>query len=177
MQQYDVLYGRWPESYDEVVLIVSENNEISDLVLYAWASSPPAPSPRTWRPSCARRLDTELESWSYEDMCNKTFRYIYPGGQVPVRRGEGGIRRSREEELGLRTLYNNGLEVSIVGVIRQNDDAVSANMTGAVGYTHALVEQVVAPGGAEGAGPQSSSRTPSTTSSTACPSSTRTTTP
>lgn len=33
--QYDVLYGRWPESYDEVVLIVSENNEISDLVMYA----------------------------------------------------------------------------------------------------------------------------------------------
>lgn len=33
--QYDVLYGRWPESYDEVVLVVGENNEISDLVMYA----------------------------------------------------------------------------------------------------------------------------------------------
>ena len=34
-QQYDVLYGRWPERYDEVVLIVNDHNEISDLVLYS----------------------------------------------------------------------------------------------------------------------------------------------
>ena len=40
-QQYDVLYGAWPQSYDEVVLIVNENNEVSDLVLYALVSSPP----------------------------------------------------------------------------------------------------------------------------------------
>ena len=33
--QYDVLYGRWPEKYDEVVLVVDKNNEVSDLVLYA----------------------------------------------------------------------------------------------------------------------------------------------
>ena len=32
--QYDVIYGAWPENYDEVVLIVDKNNEVSDLVLY-----------------------------------------------------------------------------------------------------------------------------------------------
>ena len=34
-KQYDMLYGKWPERYDEVVLVVDENNEISDLVLYS----------------------------------------------------------------------------------------------------------------------------------------------
>ena len=33
--QYDLLYGAWPEDYDEVILFVSENNEISDLMLYS----------------------------------------------------------------------------------------------------------------------------------------------
>lgn len=33
--QYDVIYGSWPQSYDEVVLIVDKNNEVSDLVLYS----------------------------------------------------------------------------------------------------------------------------------------------
>ena len=33
--QYDMLYGHWPENYDEVVLFVDKNNEISDLVMYA----------------------------------------------------------------------------------------------------------------------------------------------
>ena len=32
---YDLLYGKWPESYDEVILFVDENNEVSDLMLYA----------------------------------------------------------------------------------------------------------------------------------------------
>ena len=48
-----------------------------------------------------------------------------------------------EDDLGLRTLFNNGLEIKIVGIIRQNDDAVSAMMTGSIGYTHELVEYVV----------------------------------
>ena len=33
-EQYDVIYGSWPQSYDEVVLVVDQNNEVSDLVLY-----------------------------------------------------------------------------------------------------------------------------------------------
>ena len=28
--QYDVISGKWPEKYNEVMLIVNENNEISD---------------------------------------------------------------------------------------------------------------------------------------------------
>ena len=47
-----------------------------------------------------------------------------------------------EEDLGLRTLYNNGLEIRIVGIIRKNSDALSGMLTGSVGYTHALVEYV-----------------------------------
>ena len=48
-----------------------------------------------------------------------------------------------EEDLGLRTLFHNGLEVKITGIIRQNEDAMSGMMTGAIGYTHDLVEHVV----------------------------------
>ena len=143
-KQYDVLYGRWPRSFDEVVLIVNENNEISDLVLYSLGlKATDSIAENMDAIMAAEAMDTELESWRYEEICRMSFRYVYAADKYSLDEATGEYIDLSEEELGLRTLYNNGLEVRIVGVIRQNDDAVSANMTGAVGYTHALVEHIL----------------------------------
>ena len=143
-QQYDVLYGRWPERYDEVVLIVNDHNEISDLVLYSLGlKATDSIAENMDALMAAEAMDTTLESWSYEEICQLSFRYVFAADKYRYDEESGTYTDLSEEELGLRTLYNNGLEVRIVGVIRQNEDAVSANMTGAVGYTHALVVHIL----------------------------------
>ena len=144
-QQYDVLYGRWPEHYDEVVLSVNENNEISDLVLYSLGLKPVSEI-ETSMDSIMNEEAMEIrqESWSYEDICEKSFRYIYPADTFQYDEETGEYTDLTEEELALRTLYNNGEEIRIVGVIRKNDDALSAMLSGSVGYTHALVEHISA---------------------------------
>ena len=142
--QYDVLYGKWPEKYDEVVLVVDKNNEVSDLVLYALglkSNSSLADDMQTFMNQ--ENLNTQLESWSYEDICGMSFRYIYPADEYKWDEDKEEYVNMTEEDLGLRTLFNNGLEVKIVGIIRQNEDAMSGMMTGSIGYTHDLVEQVV----------------------------------
>ena len=88
-------------------------------------------------------LNTELESWSYEDICSRIVRYIYPADQYSYDEETGEYVDLADEELGLRTLYNNGMDVKISGIIRQDEDAVSGMMSGSIGYTHALVEHVV----------------------------------
>ena len=140
--QYDLLYGRWPERYDECVLVVDENNEISDLVLYALGLK----SNSTITEDMTAFLTAETvaaaqESWSYEELCEKSFRYIFPADTFSVEDGE--VTDLTAEQLGLRTLFQNGLQVRLVGVIRQNADALSGMMTGAIGYTHALVEEIM----------------------------------
>ena len=143
-RQYDVLYGRWPEKYDEVVLVVDQNNEVSDLVLYALglkSNSSLADDMQTFMNQ--ENLSTSLESWSYEDICGMSFRYIYPADEYKWDEDKEEYVNMAEEDLGLRTLFNNGLEVKITGIIRQNEDAMSGMMTGAIGYTHDLVEHVV----------------------------------
>ena len=143
-EQYDLLYGRWPESYDETVLVVSENNEISDLMLYALGlKSNDTIAEDMQALMSAETLDTKLESWSYEELCNKTFRFIYPADQYQYDEASGTYLDLSKEELGLKTLYNNGLKVKIVGILRQNDDATSGMMSGAIGYTHDLIEYVI----------------------------------
>lgn len=141
--QYDVLYGKWPENYDEAVLIVNENNEISDLVLYALGLKSTASIADDMQSFVSQEtVEAKVESWSYEEICDMSFRYIFPADMYQYDEAEEKYINLGEEDLGLKTLYNNGLELKIVGVIRQNEDAVSGMMTGAIGYTHALIEHI-----------------------------------
>jgi len=142
-KQYDLLYGEWPQSYDEVVLIVDKNNEVSDLVLYAlglksanemlsaMASYMLGEEPET----------TSIESWSYSDICDKTFRLILPADCWQLDPVTGEYKDISSDELGLKTLYNNGTPLKIVGVIRPVGDTM---MSGAIGYTNALTRYVAA---------------------------------
>ena len=143
--QYDVLYGKWPERYDEAVLIVNENNEISDLVLYALGLKATSSVAEDMQSFVAQEtVESKVESWSYEEICQTSFRYIFPADMYQYDEEEGKYINLGEEELGLRTLFNNGLELKIVGVIRQNDDAAAGMMTGAIGYTHGFIEHIAA---------------------------------
>ncbi len=142
--QYNLIYGKWPEKYDEVVLVIDKNNEVSDLVLYALGlKSNETLSEDMEAFMNQESLRTDLESWSYEDVCSRSFRYVYPADQYQYDAENEEYVNMADEELGLKTLFNNGLDIRIVGIIRQNEDAVSGMMSGAVGYTHKLVEYVV----------------------------------
>ena len=72
--QYDMLYGHWPENYDEVVLFVDKNNEISDLVMYAMGLKTESEMEDAMNAAMNQeQVDTTQESWTYEDLCSRTF--------------------------------------------------------------------------------------------------------
>ena len=144
-QQYDVLYGSWPKSSNEVVLIVDENNEVSDLVLYALGlkSANDMLSAMTQYMTGVEADTSKIESWSYADICNQTFRLILPADCYQLDPVTKKYKDISSDELGLKTLYNNAMELKIVGVVRQSEDAVSGMMNGAIGYTNALTKKVV----------------------------------
>ncbi len=144
-QQYELLYGHWPEKYDEVILVVDKNNEISDMMLYTLGlKSMDNVTEDMEKMIDQQQVHAETESWSYEDICNISFRYIYPADEYSYDEESGEYIKLSDEELGLKTLYNNGMPVKIVGVIRLNEDAASGMMTGAIGYTHEFVEHIMA---------------------------------
>ena len=145
-QQYDMLYGAWPQSSDEVVLIVDQNNEVSDLVLYAMGLK----SANEMLSAMAQYMTGEevdktlVESWSYADVCNKTFRLILPSDCYQYDPVTEEYKDISKDELGLKTLFNNAMELKVVGIVRQSEEAVSGMMTGAIGYTNALTKEVIA---------------------------------
>ena len=145
--QYDVIYGNWPESYDEVVLIVDKNNEVSDLVLYSLGlKSSDSLTQAMESMMNMEEVTSQVESWSYEDICGRTFKVILPCERYQYDSASGTYTDVSLTDTGLRYLYDSGdvgVELKIVGILRENEDAVSTMLSGAIGYTSALTDRMI----------------------------------
>ena len=146
--QYDMLYGRWPENYDEVVLFVDKNNEISDLVMYAMGLKTESEMEDAMNAAMNQeQVDTTQESWTYEDLCSRTFQLILPYETYRRDEATGAYTDLTATEAGMDYLYGAedvGTTLKIVGVARVNEDAAASMMTASLGYTGALTKHVIA---------------------------------
>ena len=145
--QYDVVYGNWPENYDEVVLIVNSNNEISDLVLYTLGLKTEAEMTADIEASMNQEaIDANIESWSYEELCNRSFKLINRPEYYVYDDLTGAYTDISATSAGMNYLYDSadvGTTLKIVGIVRQNEDAVAAMMSGAIGYTSSLTDHII----------------------------------
>lgn len=145
-EQYDVIYGSWPNSYDEIVLVVDGSNEISDLALYALGLTSEEDMKALME---AADTGTSVEGgdhkWSYQEICDKVYRVVLPSDCYVLDENTGLYvdLREQESDTGLRFLYDNGLELKITGIVRPNEDAVSAMLSGSIGYTSELTQYVI----------------------------------
>lgn len=143
-RQYDVIYGSWPNSYDEVVLVVDENNELDDLTLYAIGLLTDEHIDNIMDAAMnGKELSDDNQSWSYEDVCGRTFRIVLNPDCYVYDEVTNTYTDLRDTDTGVQYLYDNGIEMKVVGIIRQNEDAQAAMLTGSIGYTSMLTEYIV----------------------------------
>jgi putative ABC transport system permease protein len=143
-KQYDVIYGSWPNSHDEIVLVVDENNELDDMTLYALGLKSDAEIDAIMDAALNKKdIEVSAKKWSYEEICNMEFRTILNSDCYSFDEKTGLYTDLRETEAGLKYLYDNGLTLKVTGIIRPNEDAVSTMLTGSIGYTKALTEYVI----------------------------------
>ena len=154
-EQYDLVKGSWPSAYDEIVLILDENNELDDLTLYALGLISEkeindiieAAVNRTDLP------ESDKTSWSYDEIIydkdnntGLTFKTLLPS-DFYVSNGDGTFREKSNKEgdydFWLDNLYNKGLELKVVGIIRPDENSESTMLSGSIGYTTALTEYVI----------------------------------
>ena len=137
LDQYDVIYGSWPQDYDEVVLIVNQNNEVSDLVLYTLGLRTEEELTSSLEAYMnGETVDAEVESWSYEELCGMTFKLVGWYDHYVYDSATGTYTDVSGTEAGLDYLYENddvGITLKISGIVRQNEDAVAGMMSGAIG--------------------------------------------
>ncbi len=143
-KQYDVVYGSWPNDYDEVVLVLDENNELDDLTLYTLGLQSKEDIDEIMRAAMnGEQIDAGKSRWEYKDICKMEFRVVLNSSCYTKDELTGMYVDLRETEAGTKYLYDNGLSLKISGIIRPNEDAASTMLSGAIGYTSALTEYVV----------------------------------
>ncbi len=143
-KQYDVIYGSWPNSYDEIVLIVDENNEIDDMTLYALGlKSKDEIDAMAQAAFNKNTLDVSEQKWSYEEICNMEFRTILNSDCYTYDEKTGLYTDLRETPAGLKYLYDNGTVLKVSGIIRPSEEAVSTMLSGTIAYTSELTKYVI----------------------------------
>ena len=145
-EQYDVIYGDWPKAYNEIVLVVDKNNEITDITLYQLGLKT-ADELKAHLETMQKGEDFDLSgdsSWSYEDICSKEFKLVL-APDIYQKQSNGNFVDLSASEAGLDFLYHDekAVTLKITGIIRPNDDAVSSMITGSIGYTKALTEHII----------------------------------
>ena len=133
--KYDVLEGRFPQDKSELVLIVDENNQISDLLLYSLRIKDPSELNDT------KKLD-ELSSqtYQYSDFIGKTFKAVVNTNRF-VKENNLWVNKIDNASY-MKTQIENGIELKIVGVLRQKDGTSSSvnAPSGGIAYTSTLID-------------------------------------
>ena len=143
-KQYDVVYGTWPTQYDEIVVVVDENNEIADMTLYALGLKSKAEVDALAKAAFTKsEVEMTSESWSYEEICDMEFRVILASDCYVLDEATGLYVDLRDTQAGLRYLYDNGLKLRVSGIIRPNEEAVSSMLSGTIGYTADLTGYII----------------------------------
>ena len=140
-RQYELIYGAWPASYDQVVLVVDENNELDDMTLYALGLIPEEEMEAI--ANGEEPGEDWQERWTYEEICAQDYRVILPSACYSYDEATGLYSDLRQTDAGLQYLYDNALRLQVTGIIRKNPDVDTGMLSGKICYTSGLIDYMV----------------------------------
>jgi len=145
-EQYTLLSGSWPKEYNEVVLIVDENNEVSDYTLYSLGLGDTKPLKEAINKILTGQtseftFENDDLSYEYSDIMNLNFKLVLSTDYYQ-KTGNVYVDKSTDEEY-VKSLIDNGEDIKIVGIIKPNEERMSGSSYGSIGYTKALVDYAI----------------------------------
>ena len=142
--QYDVVAGHLPENYDELVLIVDQNNQVSDYVLYALNLKDQDELSQIMSSlTKGETFETTQVSFSYDEVLNTTFKLVLPTDYYQYDAQTGIWTDLGRTSDTLKTVVDHGVTLKIVGILRPAENSVNGSISGSVGYTSALTDYVI----------------------------------
>ena len=138
---YDMVAGYWPTGYNEVVMVLNENNSIPVQSMYqlGFITKEQYTSAKN---QLANKQDGEDFTLSYEDMLQKTF-YLVPSSDNYVKNENGSYSQIKNPEYDTDGLMNKSIPLKVTGIIRPKEDAKNATINTVVAYTNLLTNYVI----------------------------------
>lgn len=143
-EQYDLIAGSWADNYNEVMLVVDENNEIDDYTLYSLGFKDPAEVKKIFKNVMAgNSYETEETQYTYDEVLDKKFKLVLPTDLYRYNDTFGIWEDASHDDEYMTTVVNNAEEVKIAGIIRKNPDAASVSVSSGVAYTKDLMPYII----------------------------------
>lgn len=142
--QYDVVAGRLPEAFNEVVLITDENNEVTDYTLYSLGLMDKEELSQAGQALMRGEevlLDTEQQSYTFDEILSLTFKLV---ASTDYYQKENGVWTDmRDDEDFMENLVNEAQEIRIVGILRPSGELATSGSGGTIGYLPELMTWLV----------------------------------
>ena len=144
-QQYDVIAGDWPKNANEVVLVVSKNNQISKMTLYMLGVLDPDDLKNidftNYEP-----IGTDKTSYTFDELMNIEF-VLVNAPDIYVKQGNYWVEDPAFASGNLESFFDANSEdvvnLKISGIIRPREDASASSISGAIGYTKGLTDMLL----------------------------------
>ncbi len=142
--QYEVVAGRFPEAYDEVVVIMDENNEVADVTLYSLGLLDQAELRQAMSDAYAGNevvVNTEQSRFTYDEILALKFKLLV---NTDYFEQQDGIWEDRSDNQAyIFSKLADAQEIRVVGILKPSEDARSSAITGTVGYRGDLMEYLI----------------------------------
>ena len=143
--QYDVMAGRWPENYNECIVVLTSRGALADVATYAMGLRDPAELDKLVDNFLAGReeeVDTEENTYKYTDLVGIRFKLVNPCDlYVYDEKYDLWTDKSGDEDY-VKKIVGKGEDVTVVGVMKPKENVVTAMLQLGINYPHSLSEHV-----------------------------------
>ena len=143
--QYNVLAGRWPEAFNEMILVLPEENGMPDLLVYSLGLRDSGELEEMMaKIMSGEKVENNNEplKWTYDDLMNLPFKLIDPTSIYKYNAEYDIYENMIDDEEYMKKVYDEAVDLKIVGVVCAKG-GTSANLSPGVSYTKALTEYVI----------------------------------
>lgn len=144
--QYDVKAGRWPERYDECVLVLTGSGGMSDLMLYTLGLRDSTELDEMVKQFAAEEdvaTPDDIEDPSYDEILNTTFKLVNAADYYVYDDEYHVWKDKTDDDAYMRALVENGEEIKIVGIVQPRDDASATMLSPGLNYPASLASHVI----------------------------------
>ena len=141
--QFDVLAGKLPEKYNEVVLVVDQNNRISDYTLYSLGLLDQDELEEKYEKieDGEEVEESEEKEYSYDEILNTTFKLLL-NTDYYEKENDVWMDKSEDEDY-IKEKLKDAEKIKIVGIVKQNEESAATEVSSVIGYTKELKEYVI----------------------------------
>ncbi len=144
--QYDVLAGRWPEKFDEMILVLSAPNAMPDMLVYGLGlrDENKLIDMMAKLMSGEKVEDTsEALSFTYEDLMSLPLKLVDATATYKYNEDYNIYEDMTKDDTFMQKVYDDAVELKIVGIVCANENSTSSVLSPGIAYTKELTEYVI----------------------------------